>query len=146
MGLANFFLSTTHQTVKSLHLQNLPREHPNLRDKYDACSALSTQLEKIDPRGYESLEQLSITLFMGSNSLRPDRGELERLDGAISRNFASLKRVTVKFLIYHQSVGFYSYHWEPGVDERYRSRMATLCTKYGSDFVLRHENEIPECD
>jgi hypothetical protein len=147
IGLAKFFSSTARQTVKSLHLQNIPRAHPNFRDKYShACSALSMQLEKIDLRGYQSLEQLSITLYMDSKSVRLDRGELERLDLAISCNFASLKRVTVKFFICQEHNGYYPSHWELGVDEEYRSRMATLCTKYRSDFVLIHENEIQERD
>ena len=102
------------------------------------------QLEMIDLCGYQSLEQLSITLYMGSKSVRLDRGELERLDAAISSKFASLKRVAVKFFIYQQHSGYYRSHWELGVDEEYRDRMATLCTKYGSDFVLIHENEIQE--
>jgi hypothetical protein len=146
-GLAKFFSSTARQTVKSVHLQNIPSARPNLRDKYDhACSALSTQLEQIDLRGYQSLGQLSITLHMGSKSVRLDRGELERLDSAISCNFTSPKRVTVKLFIYQQHNGYYPTHWEPGVDARNRDRMATLCTKYGSDFVLTHEKEIQERD
>jgi len=142
-GLAKFFSSTARQTIKSLHLQNIPRARPNFDH---ACSALSMQLEKTDIRGYQSLEQLSITLYMGSKSVRLDRGELERLDVAISCNFASLKRVTVNFFIYQQHSGYYPSHWELGVDEGYRGRMATLCTMYGSDLVLIHKNEIQERD
>ena len=135
IGLAKFFSSTAHPAIRILNLQNIPwRKHPYFEYKYDkACSELSTELERIDLRGYESLEQLSITLFTDSTSLRLDRGELERLDGVISCNFASLKRLAIKFIIHPQQ-----HRHQHGVEE-YRARMATLCKKYGSDFVLRVE-------
>ena len=135
IGLAKFFSSTAHPAVRMLNLQNIPwQKHPYFEYRYDkACSQLSTELERIDLRGYESLEHVSITLFTDSKSLRLDQGELERLDGAISCNFASLKRLTVKFIMHPQQHGH-----QPGVEE-YRARMATLCKKYGSDFVLRVE-------
>ncbi|KIM42559.1 hypothetical protein M413DRAFT_26599 [Hebeloma cylindrosporum] len=140
-GLAKLLSSTSPQTVKSLHLQNLRQARPRLRDKSDdPFSSLSTQFEIVDLRDH-SLEQLSITLYTGADPLMLDRGGLERLDNAISRHFGPLKRVTVKLCIYIKHIGYYPCLWVPGVDEGYRGRMPALCRMHGPEFILTHENE-----
>ena len=86
--------------------------------------------------GYESLEQL-ITLYMSSSSLRLDRGKIRWC------NFLQFRRSQASDQqIFHVWHGFYLSHWVLGVDERYRSRMETLCMKCGLDFVLIHKDEI----